>query len=84
MNRHESNTYHLDTLIARMWDVRDNRLKTVRTLDIRQVDGIWTAHRVESQNHKTGHRSIFTFRDTDYATPVSDNVFTQTTLRRGL
>ena len=66
------------------WDVRGNLLKTSRILDIRPVQGIATAHRIEVENHKTGHRTEFVFRDVDYETELDDDLFTQRALRRGL
>ena len=66
-----------------MWDVRGHSLKTVVTKEIREVQGIWTAHRVEATHHKTGHRSLFTVTEVDYQNPISDDVFTELALRRG-
>lgn len=34
-------------------------------------------------NHQTGPRSTFTFRDTDYSTQLSEDLFTERALRRG-
>ena len=65
------------------WDPKGNHLKSLRTLDIREVDGIWTPHRFEVQNHKTGHRTVFTFSEVDYESPVDDDLFTERALRRG-
>ncbi len=65
-------------------DVAGNPLKTVRTRDIRLVDGIWTAHTIDVENHKTGHRTVLEFSAIDYAAAVDDNVFTQRALRRGI
>jgi len=69
---------------SRIWDTRGKLLKTIDTKDIRQVQGIWTQHRLEVENHKTGHRTVFTFSEIDYAKGVSDGVFTQKSIRRGL
>ncbi len=69
---------------SRFWDTRGKLLKTTRTGDIRQVQGIWTQHRIEVENHKTGHRTVFTFSEVDYAQGVGDGVFTQKAIRRGL
>lgn len=69
---------------SRFWDTRGNLLKTIHSKDIRQIQGIWTQHRLEAENHKTKHRTIFTFRDVDYAQGVSDDLFTQNAIRRGL
>ncbi len=66
------------------WDERMNRLKTIRIKDIRKVDGIWTAHRLEAENHKTGHRTIFEFSNVDYEESVPDRLFTEQALRRGV
>ncbi len=69
---------------AKSWDIRGNALKTVYTRDIYQVQNIWTAHTLEVSNHKTGHNTRFLFSDIDYSTGVTDDVFTQQSLRRGL
>jgi outer membrane lipoprotein-sorting protein len=68
---------------AQMWDVAGNDLKTVDTTEIREVDGFWTAHRIEARNRKTGHRTLFVFEDSSYAAAVDDDVFTERALQRG-
>ena len=65
------------------WDPRGTLLKTVVFEDIRQVQGIWTQHRIEVENHKTGHRTVFEFSDVDYESAVDDDLFTERALRRG-
>ena len=65
------------------WDVSGNHLKTVMSSEIREVDGIWTAHRLEAVNHKTGHRTVFTISDVRYNQGVDDDLFTERALRRG-
>jgi len=37
------------------WDIKGNPLKVIESKDIRQIDGIWTAHEIYARNHKTGH-----------------------------
>ena len=69
---------------AEFWDVAGNPLKTTHFADIRQVQGIWTAHQYDVENHKTGHKTHFAFSDIDYAEGVDDAVFTQGALKRGL
>ncbi len=69
---------------SRFWDTRGKLLKTTNTTDVRQVQGIWTQHRIEVENHKTGHHTVFTFSEVDYAAGVRDRVFTQKALQRGL
>jgi outer membrane lipoprotein-sorting protein len=66
------------------WDIRGNELKIINFSDIKQVDGIWTAHRLEAKNIKTGHKTVFTFSNVRYNQPVDDNLFRQETLPRGL
>jgi len=65
------------------WDVNGNPLKAVVSSDFRQVDGIWTPHRLEASNHKTGHRTVFTISDVEYDSGVGDDLFTERALRRG-
>ncbi len=66
-----------------MWDVNGNPLKTIRTENIENVQGIWTSLKLSAVNHKTGHSTIFTFSDVDYQAPVDDSMFEQRSLRRG-
>jgi uncharacterized protein len=76
---------------AEIWIVRraeyhdraDRHLKTSWVKEIRQVDGIWTPHRIEVANHRTGHRTIFTISDVDYGRELSEDLFTEAALRRG-
>ena len=68
---------------SEFWDVRGNPLKTTYFREIQKVQGIWTAHRLEVKNHKTGHKTIFTFSEVDYQQGVRDDLFTERALRRG-
>lgn len=68
---------------AEYWDRQGNALKTTRVTDIREVQGIWTAHRIDVENHKTGHSTVLLFSDVDYRADISDDVFTERSLRRG-
>jgi len=69
---------------AEYWDIAGNYLKTLQVTDIRKVDGIWTGHKLEILNHKTGHKTIFTFSDVDYNSTVPDDVFTEDALVIGI
>jgi len=69
---------------AEFTSLRNKPLKTVYTREIKQVQGIWTARRLEAENHKTGHATKFIFSDVDYQTKISDDLFTERALRRGL
>ena len=65
-------------------DLRGKHLKTTLTLNVQNIQGIWTPLRLEVNNHKSGHQSKFTFSDIDYNTEISDDLFTERALRRGL
>lgn len=69
---------------AEFWDRKDNPLKTIQNKNISQVQGIWTTHIIDVQNHKTGHHTSFTFSNINYQAKVADSVFTERALRRGL
>ena len=69
---------------ALYFDLKGNELKTLIARDIRQIDGIWTRHILDIQNHKTGHHTIFTFSEVDYKTSVADRRFNKQSLRKGL
>jgi outer membrane lipoprotein-sorting protein len=66
------------------WDVAGNHLKTTYIKDIRLVQQIWTGHIVEVENHKTGHKTKFTFSAVDYTTVIDEDFFSQQTMIRGL
>ncbi len=69
---------------SKFWDLQNNLLKTTYFKNISKVKDIWTAHTIEVENHKTGHKTVFTFSDVDYGEAVSDSIFTQNALKRGL
>jgi len=80
--------FHVDREIwmsrrSEYWDPRGKPLKTVHASEIRQVDGIWTAHRLEAESQATGHRTVFTSTAVSYSSPVEDDLFTERALRRG-
>ena len=66
------------------WDVNGNHLKTITTPVIKQIDGIWSALEIRAINHKTQHRSVFTFANIDYKEEVPAKLFEQRSLTRGL
>jgi len=69
--------------LGEYWDPHGERLKTVRLGDVREVQGIWTAHRIEAENLRTGHRTRLEFRDVDYQPALPDDLFTEPALARG-
>jgi hypothetical protein len=68
---------------AEYYDRAGRPLKSARVSEIRAVDGVWTPHRIEVENRRTGHRTIFTVSDVSYAAPVPEEVFSESALRRG-
>jgi len=69
---------------SEFYDRKGKLLKTILTKDIKLIDNIWTAHRLEVNNHRTGHKTLFIFSNIQYDREVSDHVFTQGAIRRGL
>lgn len=69
---------------SKLWDLQNKLLKTIYFKDISKVEGIWTAHQIVVENHKTKHHTTFTFSDVEYDKSVNDSTFTQGALRRGL
>lgn len=65
------------------WDVKNNPLKGLQAEDIRLIDDIWTRHKLIVENYKTGHKTIFLFKDVDYKKEVKDRIFTKHALERG-
>jgi hypothetical protein len=58
-------------------------LKTVRLREVEQVDGIWTARRIEAENLQTGHRTVLRFEEIDHRSEVPEALFTEASMRRG-
>lgn len=72
------------TLKSEYWDIAGNPLKTIETLEMELVEGIWTVQKIEAVNHKTEHKSLLRFSNTDYSTGLEDDIFSEQTLLRGL
>lgn len=82
-------TYWVDPEIwiarrAEYVDAAGRPKKSAIVSEIRQVDGIWTAHQIEVETHKNGHRTVFRISDVDYATEIDPDLFTERSLRRGV
>lgn len=69
---------------SKIWDIRGNLLKTVTISEIHKVQGIWSNHRIDVENHKTGHNTLFIFSLIRYQDKTNRKLFTQQALRRGL
>lgn len=59
-------------------------LKTITISDVREIDGIWTALRIEARNHQTGHATLFELADVSYSRAVPARLFAPASLSRGL
>jgi outer membrane lipoprotein-sorting protein len=68
---------------AEIYDRADRHLKTSRIREIRQIDGIWTPHLIEVENHKSGHRTVFRIDQVNNAVEIPEDVFTERSLRQG-
>ncbi len=68
---------------AKYWDVAGNPLKSLQVREITLIQDIWTAHQLSVENHKTGHKTVFTFKEVNYGQRVKDEMFTEDALRRG-
>ena len=62
------------------WDPRGNPLKTIRISNIRQIDGVWTPHRIEAERKDDGHRTVLEISDVDYETELNDLLFSKRSL----
>lgn len=72
---------------AQAWELRGNRVKFFSSSDIRQVQGIWTTHRLQAittRNGRQEHASILQVNDIRYDVPVDDDYFNTETLQRGI
>ena len=66
------------------WDIAGNKLKTVEFKDIKQIQGIYTMHRIEAVNFKTNHKTRFFFNDPDYQSELADDLFSEQAMVRGI
>lgn len=66
------------------FDLNGEPLKTIVVGDIQNIDGIWTALRIEARNHQTGHNTLFELSEVSYSRPVPARLFAPASLTRGL
>ncbi len=75
------------TVKAKIWVKKSKRIKYLKVSDIEQIDGIWTAGKVQmitTKNKKKLHASVMKINSTQYNTDVSDEMFTTQRMERGL
>lgn len=66
------------------WNKKKEHIKTSRYFELKQLaPDLWGHHRIEVENHKTGHRSVFLFGERTLNTGLSDEIFSQSSLTRG-
>jgi hypothetical protein len=78
----------LVTLQLKAWVVGGKRIKYLKVSDIRKVDGVWTAHRLQMRTLEgsdvASETLIEVLNVTNAATDVVDSDFTQQRLERGV
>jgi outer membrane lipoprotein-sorting protein len=65
------------------YDRQDRLLKTLRVSGIRQIDGIWTAQKMEMTNVQSKHSTLIEISGIQFNLPLEDSLFAVTTLERG-
>ncbi len=68
---------------ASYWDTKLKPLKDISFSGARQVNGFWVRDGILATNHKTGHRTEFSFSDIDCETPLEDTLFSRQSLGQG-
>jgi uncharacterized protein len=66
------------------FDLQQAPLKTITVSEVRNIDGIWTALRIEARNHQTQHTTLFELADVSYSGAVPARLFAPASLGRGL
>ena len=61
---------------------KDQLVRRARYTDIRNVQGVWTAHQIEMHDLKRNSRTILTIEKLAYNLPMKDDAFTLQALRR--
>ncbi|MFQ5345018.1 MAG: outer membrane lipoprotein-sorting protein, partial [Mariprofundus sp.] len=65
------------------WDRKGQELKHFHATEVQQIQGIWTATKMEMENAQTGHKTEMVFSDQQYNTGLSDRKFSERMLKRG-
>ena len=69
---------------AEFYDKSGNLHRIFEASDIKKVDGIWTPGKLEACNVQTGHKTVIIYTNLRYNTTLDDNLFTVSSLSRGL
>lgn len=65
-------------------DVDGRPLKTVTVAAVENIDGYWTATRIEAVNHQTESQTVFEFETVEYLDDLPAHLFREGSLQRGL
>ena len=65
-------------------DKMGNLLKTLTILNIKKVDGFWTAYKMQMRNHQNNHETILLMSDVFYNIEINENMFTVSNLEKGV
>ncbi|MDR0583296.1 MAG: outer membrane lipoprotein-sorting protein [Treponema sp.] len=65
------------------YDRQDRLLKTLRVSGISQIDGIWTAQKMEMTNVQDKHSTVIGMSEIRFNIPLDDSLFAVTSLERG-
>jgi len=68
---------------ADYWDQAGRELKHLHIVDVQQIQGIWSAIKVEMSNIQSQHKTILEMSNQVFNTGLKDRLFTQRTLKRG-
>lgn len=72
---------------GKIWVKRGNKVKYFSASDIRQIDGVWTAMKLQmitTKNDKRQHASVFQLHDITYNQPLGDELFSTEAMQRGI
>lgn len=65
------------------WDLAQRPLKTMRILEIQEIQGIWTPLKIEMLNAQSQHKTLIELSAHRYNENISDKQFSQRSLKRG-
>jgi len=74
-------------LRGQFWELRGNRIKYFTAPEFEQIDGIWTATRIQmvtTRNDRQEHASVLQINSIEYNTEFDDSILTTEYMQRGL
>ncbi len=72
---------------AKIWVTRGNRIKYFSARELKEIDGIWTAMRLQmvtTRNDEREHSSVFQFSNMVYNEDTDESLFTTQAMERGI